>query len=190
MIGMISIALVVLALKFRKRPGQPVLLPLILLPLVIMQGLLGMWTVTLKLFPPVVMGHLVGGFSVAAIFFWLSLPRSSPVPSEPRLKALGLAAGAALILQIFLGGWISANYAALACPDFPTCQTEWWPELADFGAGFDLAQPVGPDYDVPSNSVVFRAIVSAKLSPLWEMIALSTTPSGPTIRIVGVVVTP
>ena len=64
-----------------------------------------------------------------------------------RLKALGLAAAAALILQIFLGGWTSANYAALACPDFPTCQTEWWPDLADFGAGFDLAQPVGPDYE-------------------------------------------
>ena len=149
MIGVISIFLVVLAIKFRKRPGQPFVLPMLLLPLVIFQGLLGMWTVTLKLFPPVVMSHLVGGFSIAAVFFWLSRSRSSAAPmrSHPRLKALGLAAGAALILQIFLGGWTSANYAALACPDFPTCQTEWWPDLADFGAGFDLAQPVGPDYE-------------------------------------------
>lgn len=151
MVGMISIALVVitLVLKFRKRPGLPVVLPLLLLPVVIMQGLLGMWTVTLKLFPPVVMGHLVGGLSVAAMFFWLSRsgPGLAPVLGDSRLKALGLAAAAALILQIFLGGWTSANYAALACPDFPTCQTEWWPDLADFGAGFDLAQPVGPDYE-------------------------------------------
>jgi cytochrome c oxidase assembly protein subunit 15 len=146
-VGMLAVALAVLAIVSRKKPGQPVVLPLLLVPLVVMQGLLGMWTVTLKLYPPVVMGHLVGGLSVAAIFFWLARRNSPPVGGPPGLKLLGVAAAAALILQIFLGGWTSANYAALACPDFPTCQTQWWPELADFGAGFDLAHPIGPDYE-------------------------------------------
>jgi cytochrome c oxidase assembly protein subunit 15 len=63
------------------------------------------------------------------------------------LRTLGLAALAALALQIFLGGWTSANYAVLACPDFPTCQTQWWPEIADFGAAFDLFHEIGPDYE-------------------------------------------
>jgi cytochrome c oxidase assembly protein subunit 15 len=67
--------------------------------------------------------------------------------SKGSLKALGLAAGAALALQIFLGGWTSANYAAVACPDFPTCQTQWWPGIADFGAGFDLLHEIGPNYE-------------------------------------------
>jgi cytochrome c oxidase assembly protein subunit 15 len=60
---------------------------------------------------------------------------------------LGLAAGAALVAQIALGGWTSANYAALACPDFPTCQTQWWPAIADFEAGFDVIHDLGPDYE-------------------------------------------
>ncbi|HEY5665194.1 MAG TPA: COX15/CtaA family protein, partial [Gammaproteobacteria bacterium] len=146
-VGMLALALAALALVRRKQPGQPVVLPLILLPVVIMQGLLGMWTVTLKLYPPVVMAHLVGGLSVAALFFWLSRQNPRPVAGSSRLKLLGLAAAAALVVQIFLGGWTSANYAALACPDFPTCQKQLWPELADFGAGFDLTHPVGPDYE-------------------------------------------
>jgi cytochrome c oxidase assembly protein subunit 15 len=50
-------------------------------------------------------------------------------------------------VQFFLGGWTSSNYAALACPDFPTCQTQWWPAIADFGEGFYLIHEVGPDYE-------------------------------------------
>jgi cytochrome c oxidase assembly protein subunit 15 len=63
------------------------------------------------------------------------------------LKALGLVAAAALVLQIFLGGWTSSNYAAVACPDFPTCQTQWWPALADFKDGFVLWRGLGIDYE-------------------------------------------
>jgi cytochrome c oxidase assembly protein subunit 15 len=58
-----------------------------------------------------------------------------------------LAAAAALVLQIFLGGWTSANYAALACPDLPTCQTQWWPAIADFEEGFVLWRGIGIDYE-------------------------------------------
>jgi cytochrome c oxidase assembly protein subunit 15 len=63
------------------------------------------------------------------------------------LRVLGLAALAALVVQVALGGWTSANYAALACPDFPTCQTQWWPELADFEEGFVLWRGLGIDYE-------------------------------------------
>jgi cytochrome c oxidase assembly protein subunit 15 len=69
---------------------------------------------------------------------------SAPTPA---LRALGLAAAAALVLQIFLGGWTSSNYAAVACPDFPTCQTQWWPAIADFKDGFVLWRGLRIDYE-------------------------------------------
>jgi cytochrome c oxidase assembly protein subunit 15 len=147
LLGVIALALAAIAVAFRNRPGQALVLPIVLLLLVIFQGMLGMWTVTLKLLPQVVMAHLVGGLSVAAVFFWLSRVRPIPLRGGSGLGALGIAAGSALIVQIFLGGWTSANYAALACPDFPTCQTQWWPEIADFGQGFDLLHEIGPDYE-------------------------------------------
>ena len=69
---------------------------------------------------------------------------SAPTPA---LRALGIGAAAALVLQIFLGGWTSSNYAAVACPDFPTCQTQWWPAIADFKDGFVLWRGLGIDYE-------------------------------------------
>jgi cytochrome c oxidase assembly protein subunit 15 len=63
------------------------------------------------------------------------------------MRSLALAAAAVLVLQISLGGWTSANYAALACPDFPTCQTRWWPPVADFREAFVLWRGLGIDYE-------------------------------------------
>lgn len=146
-VGFVCLILAFMAFRRRKEPGQPVVVPLLLLPLVILQGLLGMWTVTLQLLPLIVVLHLLGGMAVLAGLFWLARGTPTPVPSTSGLRALGLAAGAALVLQIFLGGWTSSNYAPLACPDFPTCQTEWWPDIADFGEGFDLIHEIGPDYE-------------------------------------------
>lgn len=146
-LGLIVVALAGLAAALRHRAGQPVILPFVLLAVVILQGLLGMWTVTLKLLPQVVMAHLAGGLTVTAILFWLARTGSVPVAGGERLRVLGIVAGAALVIQIFLGGWTSANYAAVACPDFPTCQTQWWPEIADFATGFDLLHEIGPDYE-------------------------------------------
>jgi cytochrome c oxidase assembly protein subunit 15 len=146
-IGFVCLLLATIAVIRRREPGQPVVLPIALLGLVILQGLLGMWTVTLQLLPLVVVLHLIGGMSVLGCLFWLARLRAAAVAAAPTLKALGLAAGAALALQIFLGGWTSANYAAVACPDFPTCQTQWWPGIADFGAGFDLLHEIGPNYE-------------------------------------------
>ena len=73
--------------------------------------------------------------------------RESAQVSSPRLALAGLAAAAILVLQIALGGWTSANYAALACPDFPTCQTRWWPPVTDFREGFVLWRELGVDYE-------------------------------------------
>lgn len=146
-LGFICLLLAGIAVARRRFPDQPVVLPLVLLGLVILQGLLGMWTVTLQLLPLIVVLHLLGGLSVLACLFWLARGRSRPIASNRGLRALGSAALAALALQIFLGGWTSANYAVLACPDFPTCQTQWWPEIADFATAFDLFHEIGPDYE-------------------------------------------
>ncbi|MDX1561515.1 MAG: COX15/CtaA family protein [Gammaproteobacteria bacterium] len=146
-VGFVCLLLAGIAIRRRKQPGQPVVLPIVLLVLVIFQGLLGMWTVTLQLLPLIVVLHLLGGFSVLALLFWLARGRPAPIGASSGLKKLGLVAGAALVVQIFFGGWTSANYAAVACPDLPTCQTEWWPSIADFGTGFDLIHEIGVDYE-------------------------------------------
>jgi cytochrome c oxidase assembly protein subunit 15 len=106
-----------------------------------------MWTVTLLLKPLVVVAHLLGGLATLALLFWLARTRAPPLRVDSRVRVLAIAALALLVLQIALGGWTSANYAALACPDFPTCQTQWWPEIADFDEAFVLWRGVGIDYE-------------------------------------------
>ena len=112
---------------------------LFLLGLVTFQALLGMWTVTLLLQPLVVVAHLLGGFTVLSLLWWLYLDRwFKPKPTAVHNKALygvTLVALALLVMQITLGGWTSTNYAALACVDFPLCQGAWIPE-ADYRGGF------------------------------------------------------
>ena len=147
-LGLICVALAALAWRNRRDPGQPWRAPLALVALVIFQGLLGMWTVTLLLKPIVVVGHLLGGFATLALLVSLGRWRTARFPQPTAgLRWLGVAAAAALVLQISLGGWTSANYAALACPDFPTCQTQWWPAIADFDEGFVLWRGIGIDYE-------------------------------------------
>jgi cytochrome c oxidase assembly protein subunit 15 len=147
-LGLICLALAAIAWRNRRDPAQPKLLPAVLVALIIFQGLLGMWTVTLLLKPIVVVAHLLGGIATLALLASLGKWRSTRFPSPtPALRTLGLAAAAALVLQISLGGWTSSNYAALACPDFPTCQTQWWPAIADFKEAFVLWRGIGIDYE-------------------------------------------
>jgi cytochrome c oxidase assembly protein subunit 15 len=147
-LGLVCVVLAFVAWRNRRDPNQPWRVPLVLVALVVFQGLLGMWTVTLLLKPIVVVAHLFGGFATLALLFSLGRWRAASVGAATAgLRALGLAAGAALVLQIFLGGWTSANYAAVACPDFPTCQTQWWPAVADFEEGFVLWRGLGIDYE-------------------------------------------
>ena len=122
-----------------------------LLALIVFQALLGMWTVTLKLLPVIVMAHLLGGLATLSLLLWMWLQsRSAHVYSPgPQLRAmrrwvvLGLSI---LVAQIALGGWTSANYSALACPDLPTCMNQWWPDT-NFGEGFVLWREIGVDYE-------------------------------------------
>lgn len=147
LLGLLCLVLAAIGWRNRRDPEQPWRVPLVLVGLVIFQGLLGMWTVTLLLKPIVVVGHLAGGLSTLALLFWLSRPDAKALSLPPPQRWLAGAALAAVVLQILLGGWTSANYAALACPDFPTCQTQWWPEIADFKEGFVLWRGIGIDYE-------------------------------------------
>ncbi len=148
-LGVFCIAIVGLALRHRGE-DQPLKLPLFLLGFVILQGMFGMWTVTLKLWPQVVTAHLLGGFTTLSLLWLLTLRlnnRRWQLAREwrDRFKPLALAALAVVIIQIALGGWTASNYAAVACPDLPTCQAQWWPDM-DFANGFNLTQEVGPNY--------------------------------------------
>ncbi|MBK5377748.1 COX15/CtaA family protein [Pseudomonas sp. TH43] len=132
----------------RRHPGQPLKLPLFLLAVVFSQAAFGMWTVTLKLWPQVVTGHLLGGFATLSLLFLLTLRLSGVLPALTVPKRLQYWATAGLLLvigQIALGGWVSSNYAAVACIDFPTCHGQWLPP-ADFANGFHLTQHIGPNY--------------------------------------------
>jgi cytochrome c oxidase assembly protein subunit 15 len=146
-LGLICLTLAALAWRNRHAEGQPVKLPLVLVGVVVFQGLLGMWTVTLLLKPVIVMAHLLGGLTTLSILFWLARGPVPKVELSPAVRRLALVALAVVVAQISLGGWTSANYAALACPDFPTCQTRWWPPAADFGEGFVLWRGLGVDYE-------------------------------------------
>lgn len=114
---------------------------------VIGQALLGMWTVTLKLHPTIVMAHLMGGMILCALLWWLTLRTFSVLP---QIKAgFGWALGFGLLLvimQIMLGGWTSANYAALACTDFPGCKALHWSALHGSEA-FSLLPPLDHHYE-------------------------------------------
>ncbi len=121
------------------------------LALIIFQAMLGMWTVTWLLKPVVVMGHLLGGMTTFAMLTWIA-NRASPfaaIPNPSGLKIRGLLviAIALVAIQIALGGWVSANYAALACGvDFPACQGQWWPRM-NFEDALVLWRGIGVDYE-------------------------------------------
>ena len=154
-LGLLIVALAAISL-LRRKPGIPRVLPLALVALVIFQGLLGMWTVTWLLKPLVVTGHLIGGMTTLALLLWLRLSvRPGPGTRDPGPgdalppKGLRTVAAVALVVlacQIFLGGWTSTNYAALACPDFPTCQLKMLPEL-DLKGAFTLWHGLGINYE-------------------------------------------
>lgn len=126
----------------RTKPG----LPLALVLLVVLQGLFGKWTVTLLLKPVIVTLHLLGGMALLAMLTWLSarqLELTAGPPSMLRgLRPWAFSALVVLALQIALGGWVSTNYAALACTDFPACHGRWLPPM-DFEHGFHFLRELG-----------------------------------------------
>ncbi|MGB6976185.1 MAG: COX15/CtaA family protein [Gammaproteobacteria bacterium] len=150
-----TLAVVILGLagwslaRRRHDPTQPLLIPLLLVAIVVFQAALGMWTVTLELLPLVVMGHLLGGMTIAALLWWLTLRSADALRSQTITlshfrpwAALGLLILAA---QIFLGGWTTANYSSLACAHFPFCQGRLFPHL-ELSRAFNFLSPIGTDY--------------------------------------------
>ncbi len=123
----------------------------LVLMVIVFQAVLGMWTVIWLVKPVIVMAHLMGGLLTLSLLTWLAwktTPGSTLVNAEaPRLRRLLWVGLGLLVVQIALGGWTSANYAALACgTDFPKCLGQWWP-AHDFREGFVLWRGIGVDYE-------------------------------------------
>lgn len=146
-LGLFILIIGIMAWVKRDQRMQGVGLPTFLIVLVILQGLLGMWTVTLLLKPVIVTLHLLGGVTTLALLVWLGLRQSRDIPEMRTQDAAGmknwaLTALAVVFIQIALGGWVSSNYAALACTGFPACNGAWWPEM-DFTHAFHFTRELG-----------------------------------------------
>jgi cytochrome c oxidase assembly protein subunit 15 len=138
----------------RKGFNTPKKLPFLLVCLVCFQGALGMWTVTLNLLPVVVMGHLLGGFTVLSGLFLLYLRLTTyRIPGgDPQMRRFGkysILGLIILVVQIALGGWTSANYAALACTELPVCEGAWYEQL-NFSGAFSV--PEAENYEFGAHS--------------------------------------
>jgi len=163
-LGVVILLISALAIASRRLRLVSIPFALALLATVIVQAMLGMLTVTWQLKPLIVTLHLLFGMTTLGLLWWLmlSLPMSSwgatalhsagraisgggasPISTASRLAIVGLVA---LAVQIALGGWTSSNYAALSCPDFPTCQHAWWPHT-DYRNAFVLWRAANIDYE-------------------------------------------
>ena len=206
--GVLAVVIGALVARLLRHGGRERGWAVLLLGLLVTQAAFGMWTVTLRLWPPVVVGHLLGGLGILALLFWLALrlgpaarywagPRGATGTTHAtgtanamhttnamdtanatdttnatgttrakgptgvyeatgvralrrpdgllHLRGLARLALVAVLVQAALGAWVSANYAAVACVDFPLCQGQWWP-AADFVGGFQSGQSIGPNY--------------------------------------------
>jgi cytochrome c oxidase assembly protein subunit 15 len=166
-VGVLILAMAAAAwAQWRRQPraagGQP-WWPTLTLVWVCLQGAFGAWTVTLKLYPAIVTLHLLGGLALLALLC-VQVARDArdagslaPVRLPGGVRKLLLVVGALLVLQIALGGWVSTNYAVLACSDFPMCQGGWWPEM-DFSQAFQVWRPLGRLQD--GSHIQFAALTA------------------------------
>lgn len=149
-LGLIVLTIFILAWKIRDQIRSSVWVPTFLIGLIAFQAMLGMWTVTLLLKPVIVSAHLLGGMSTLAILVWLAHRQwgnySVKTLNNPQLRFFIRCGLIILFAQIFLGGWTSTNYAALACTDFPTCHGAWIP-VTDFKNAFHLVRELGRSAD-------------------------------------------
>jgi heme a synthase len=191
-VGTLSVIVILvtgLTLGSRRQRLASVPLTLALVATLITQALLGMLTVTWRLNPLTVTLHLLFGMTTLALLWWLllSLPRSPargtlpPAPTGARAvpgliaaRALAVLGLVALVLQIALGGWTSSNYAAIACPDFPTCQGAWWPK-SDYGNAFVLWHGLNINYEggVLDNSARIAIHLTHRLGAMLTAVALA-----------------
>jgi len=193
-LGLLILMIALMSLK-RRAQGGPVGLPILILLVVVFQAALGMWTVTMKLMPVVVMGHLLGGFTTLCLLLLLYLRLSDyrvpggdfAVKKYAKFAVIGIFI---LAGQIGLGGWTSSNYAALTCTELPICQAGWV-DLINFEHAFDLVPPEKESYefghlDHASRVTIhvmhrFGAIVTT-LYLMWLVISIYRRAQSPFFR--------
>jgi cytochrome c oxidase assembly protein subunit 15 len=190
-LGFVIVLIAAIAIAYRGRSQTSVMYSLVLLFTVVLQGLLGAFTVWWLVKPLVVVLHLAGGLTTLGLLYWLwlNLRRRAglvkPTPGATQTAALDGPRRAALLamvivcLQILLGGWTSSNYAAVSCPDLPTCQNQWWPEGMDWDDAFVLWRGLDINYtggvlEHPARVTIHFAhrlgAVLATLAVLWAAI--------------------
>ncbi len=152
-------------IESRRRPGRPDATAVVspwwataTLAWVCLQGAFGAWTVTWKLYPAIVTAHLLGGIGLLVLLAVQSQRDARAPLALPHRLRRGVAALAVLsVAQIALGGWVSTNYAVLACTDFPSCQGSLWPAM-DVARGFTLLRPLGEDG--AGGTLTFQALTA------------------------------
>ncbi len=163
-VGAMIAAIMLAAWWCRRALNQHPALPTVIAAAVIFQAALGAWTVTMLLKPAIVTSHLLGGVTILALLTWLLArqPTSGKLGMRiivtAQLKWFAVFATIILFAQIVLGGWVSTNYAALACTDLPMCHGKWLPNM-DFANAFHIIRPlgIGPTGD-PLTIEALRAI--------------------------------
>jgi len=197
-LGTLIIAISVMAWRHRKTLGHSPALAIATLIAVCLQGAFGAWTVTMKLMPLIVTAHLLGGMTLLAMMTWLAAREKrhpAVLPQEIRWRPWAIGGLLLLFVQIALGGWVSTNYAALACMDFPTCNGSWLPPM-DLASGFSLVRGLG---ELPSGEIIsqdaltgihwvhrnFAVVVFAWLGVLAWHLRNSPSLGGPVLLILG-----
>ena len=165
-VGVLILTLTVTSWLERRRIQISSWWPAATLVWVCLQGAFGALTVTMKLFPAIVTLHLLGGMlllvllKVQSVRYAQSRGEQPVVPLHSTTRLLVLATFALLWLQIALGGWVSTNYAVLACSDFPACQNSFWPAM-DFRQGFTLWRALGASgQGIDGGNISFQALTA------------------------------
>lgn len=160
LIGLLIIVMLFMAWRYRRQIGHSPLLAVIILGEVCLQGAFGAWTVTMKLMPVVVSTHLLLGMLLLALMTWIAAREKphAPVSEAAARWRVPMMFGLVLLaIQIALGGWVSTNYAALACMEFPTCQGQWIPPM-NFHEGFSLFRQLG---ETASGQIISQYALTA-----------------------------
>ena len=160
-LGLLILLIAVLSWRNRHK-GAPVKIPIALVALVVFQAMLGMWTVTLLLKPVIVTLHLLGGMTILGVLVWLAMNHFSEQTNASARNSVSrnwaIIGIVILFSQIALGGWVSSNYAALACTEFPLCDSQWMPQV-DFKHGFQVIRELGVTQDgTPLSPEAMNAI--------------------------------
>lgn len=178
-LGFLIVTMAFVAWKNKNFIDQQLLLPTILVALVIFQGMLGMWTVTHLLKPTIVTLHLLTGLLTLSLLFWCYLKSQTIIwYRQPINKYLHIWSRLALIvltIQLFLGGWTSTHYVALYCPDFPTCQGQWLPDM-NLNDAFVFIQASGVNYEggVLSTKAGVTVHVMHRIGALLTMLVVGS----------------